>query len=608
MFNPSDPKLFLENLPVRPGIYKMISSGGRVLYVGKARSLRDRVSSYFRPLSQLDPKTQAMMAQVHRIDITIASSENEALLLESTLIKSLRPRYNILLKDDKSYPYLFLSAHPDFPRLQIHRGAQREKGEYFGPYLSARSVHETLDLLQKLFKVRQCSDSFFRNRTRPCLQYQIKRCTAPCVSYIDPAHYQENVRYLRLFLEGKNESVIETFVAKMEEASQRLAFEEAGRYRDQIKNLRHIQDRQSMNAPTSELDVVACVARAGVICIAVLSIREGMWQGSHAYFPRVPEGADTQEALSAFLSQYYLNSARGKSLPRKIYVNELPTDAQWLAAVFSEQWGHKVVIVKPQRVQSKKWLQLAKVNAQQALETHLANQVSYGDALQALQVALELTDVPQRFECFDVSHTQGEATMASCVVFGSEGPLKDAYRRFSIKDVTAGDDYGAMSQALTRHYTHLKVEAKPMPDVLIIDGGKGQLSVAATVLKELQITGILLMGIAKGPTRKAGQETIFIEGKTKPLELPADSQALHLLQRIRDEAHRFAITGHRKQRAKARTKSTLEQIPGIGAKRRGQLLRAFGGLQGVLDASVEDLCKTGGINKALAQRIVDAVR
>ncbi len=600
-----DPKTFLDSLPANPGIYKMINAQGRVLYVGKARSLKDRVRSYFRPPAQLDTKTRALMTQVHRVDITIAANENEALLLESTLIKALRPRYNILLKDDKSYPYLFLSAHPNFPLLQIHRGTQREKGEYFGPYPSVRSVYETLDLLQKLFKVRQCSDVFFKNRTRPCLQYQIKRCTAPCVNYIDEDAYQENVHYLRLFLQGKNANVIAALAHKMETASEQLAFEEAARYRDQIKSLRQIQDQQSIG--TGDVDIVVLATRAGVICIEVLSIRAGTWIGSQTYFPRTPEGTETEEALCAFLSQYYLNAARGKSFPQKIYINETLSDSHWLAAAFTEQWGHKVIIGTPRRVQEKKWLQLARQNATQALNRHLSSQLLYGDALEALKIALQLTDTPQRFECFDVSHTQGEATMASCVVFGSEGPLKEAYRRFNIKDVTKGDDYAAMQQALTRHYTHLKIEHKPLPDVLIIDGGKGQLAIAEAVLKELQITGVLLMGIAKGATRKAGHEIIFIAGQQRTLSLESDSPALHLLQRIRDEAHRFAITGHRKQRAKARNTSVLEQIPGIGAKRRGQLLRSFGGLQGVVNASVTDLCKVSGISKDLAERLHDVL-
>jgi len=607
MLNMLDPKAFLESLPIYPGIYKMINAQGRVLYVGKARRLKDRVSSYFRNPLQLDSKTRALMQQVHRVDITITSSENEALLLESTLIKSLRPAYNILLKDDKSYPYLFLSAHSDFPRLQIHRGTQREKGEYFGPYPSARSVYETLDLLQKLFKIRQCNDVFFKNRTRPCLQYQIKRCTAPCVNYIDAAAYQENVKYVRLFLQGKNQNVIGALAAKMEQAASDLAFEEAARYRDQIKNLRLIQDRQSISSRLSDVDMVAQLRRAGVICVEVLSIRGGTWIGSHAYFPRAPAEVSAEEALSSFLSQYYLNAARGKSFPQQIYVNHPLADSAWLEATFSEQWGRKVVIAKPKRAQGKKWLQLATLNAQQALDTHLSSQLLYGNALQALQTELNLTDTPQRFECFDISHTQGEATMASCVVFGNEGPLKEDYRRFSIKNVAAGDDYAAIKQALTRHYTHLKIEAKLMPDILIIDGGKGQLAKAEEVLKELQITGILLMGIAKGVTRKAGLETIFVAGCQQTLSLASDSPALHLLQRIRDEAHRFAITGHRKQRAKARNTSTLEQIPGIGAKRRGQLLRFFGGLQEVLNTGVEELSKVPGISPALAQRLYDAL-
>jgi excinuclease ABC subunit C len=602
-----DPKAFLETLPMLPGVYKMIDKGGHVLYVGKARRLKNRVANYFRSPQQLDPKTQTLMAQVQRVEITIASSENEALLLESTLIKSLRPRYNILLKDDKSYPYLFLSAHADFPSLQSHRGVQREQGEYFGPYTSARAVYETLDFLQKLFKIRQCSDVFFKNRTRPCLQYQIKRCTAPCVNYIDAASYQEDVKYVRLFLQGKNEAVIQALVQKMEKAANELAFEVAARLRDQIKNLRQIQERQAIKARIKDLDLIAFMTRAGVICVEVLSIRGGTWMGSHAYFPRVQEVVSEEDAFSSFLSQYYLHGARGKSFPQRIYINHTLKDSSWLEAAFSEQWGRKITIAEPQRVESKKWLQLAILNAKQALDSYLSSQLLYGNALQTLQVELKLTDLPQRFECFDISHTQGEATVASCVVFGKEGPVKENYRRFNIKDVTAGDDYAAMQQALTRHYTHLKMEGKKMPDILIIDGGKGQLAQAESVLKELQIVGIQLMGIAKGVTRKAGLETIFLAGHQQPFVFATDSPALHLLQRIRDEAHRFAITGHRKQRAKTRNTSSLEKIPGVGAKRRRELLRFFGGLQGVANASVAELAKVPGISQNLAQRLYDAL-
>jgi len=638
---------FLENLPTHPGIYKMISTLGRVLYVGKARNLKDRVSSYFRPPNQLDNKTRVLMQQVHHVDITITPTENAALVLESTLIKALRPRYNILLKDDKSYPYLFLSRDDPFPRLQTHRGTQREAGDYFGPYPSAHSVYETLDLLQKIFKLRQCSNIFFKNRTRPCLQYQIKRCTAPCVGYIDEKSYQEDVRYVKLFLQGKNDSVIDALAAHMEKASNDLAFEEAGRYRDQIAHLRKIQQQQFVNARVNDWDMVALVSRAGVICVEVLCIRSGVWIGSQTFnipspgavlrgervrvrelklasvsnsekpFDNAPSlalpphenhsgGEDVNEALFEFLPQYYLNPARGKSLPKRIYINHEISDATWIANTLSEQWGHKVTILQPKRAESKKWMQVALLNAQQALDAHLSSQMLYSSALEELKNALHLTELPKRFECFDISHTQGEATVASCVVFDDKGAVKSDYRRFNIKNVTAGDDYGAMRQALTRHYTNLK-EKGAVPSVLIIDGGKGQLAVAEEVLKELQITNICLMGIAKGPTRKAGFETIFVSGQPQPLSLAPNSPALHLLQRIRDEAHRFAITGHRKQRAKVRSTSRLEDVPGIGPKRRSKLLRHFGGWQGIAGASVEEICKVSGMSIDLGQRLYDAL-
>lgn len=599
-----DAKQFLATLSTRPGVYQMLDPQAKVLYVGKARNLKDRVSSYFRT-NLIDPKTKALMQQVAQVVVAITRSENEALLLESNLIKSLRPKYNILLRDDKSYPYLFLSAHKDFPRLSFHRGPQREKGEYYGPYPSAGAVHETLSLLQKIFKIRQCSDSFFKSRSRPCLQYYIKRCTAPCVSYIDILHYQENVQHARFFLQGKNDAAIEDLVSKMEQASNELNFEQAARYRDQILTLRQIQQKQYVSGKQGDIDIIGITSREGCACIAMLYIRAGRLIGNKNFFPKIPADTDEQEVLSAFLPQYYLSAKRGKSFPKQIFINELPDDKDWIQAALAEQWQQKVTISSPQRGQGWQWLQMALLNAKQALIAHLATQQNYYQWLEELQQQLNLPNLPQRLECFDISHTMGEATVASCVVFGIEGPNKDQYRRFNIHGITPGDDYAAMQQALTRHYTRLKQVENLLPDVLIIDGGKGQLAIAEQVLEELQVSGVILLAVAKGPGRKPGLETLYISGHSQPLLLAADSNVLHLIQRIRDEAHRFAITGHRQKRAKTRTTSRLEEVAGIGPKRRRDLLKHFGGLQGLRLASVEDMRKVPGINQDLAQRLYD---
>ncbi len=599
-----DAKSFLESLTTKPGVYQMLNAQAEVLYVGKARNLKDRVSSYFRA-NLLDPKTTALVQQIHHIEITITRNENEALLLESNLIKQLHPKYNILLRDDKSYPYLFLSAHPDFPRLNFHRGPQREKGEYFGPYPSAGAVRETLDLLQKLFKIRQCSDLFFKSRTRPCLQYQIKRCTAPCVGYMQPAEYQIDVQHARLFLQGKNEIVIQDLLDHMESAAKRLAFEQAAHYRDLVRRLRDIQSRQYITGKTGDIDVIALVSRSNMLCIEVMSIRAGRLLGDKSYFPKAPLQVNEAEVLFAFLPQYYLSSSRGSSFPQQILVNYPLPEKHWVEAALAEQLGSAMQILLPKRGKTQQWMRLALLNAQQALTTHLSKQLDYYQWLEALQAEFNLPNLPQRLECFDISHTMGEATVASCVVFDMEGPVKTEYRRFNIKGITPGDDYGAMQQALTRHYTRLKGEGAPLPDMLLIDGGRGQLAKAEAVLEELQVTGIILLGVAKGEGRKPGREKLFRSGSTLPIILRPDSMALHLIQRIRDEAHRFAIAGHRQQRTKARATSPLESIPNVGPKRRRELLRHFGGLQGVMRASVEELAKAPQISVDLAKRIYE---
>ncbi|MFT3742395.1 MAG: excinuclease ABC subunit UvrC [Gammaproteobacteria bacterium] len=598
-----DSKTFLSNLTTLPGVYQMLDDKSQVIYVGKARNLKDRVSSYFRSNIQ-HPKTLSLVQQISAITVTITETENEALLLESNLIKQLRPRYNILLRDDKSFPYLFLSQEV-FPRLTFHRGAKREKGEYYGPYPSAGAVHETLDLLQKLFKLRQCSKHFFNSRTRPCLQYQIKRCTAPCVGYVDESHYQEQVQHTRLFLQGKNEAVLKDLANKMEAAAAAFHYEEAGRYRDQINTLRKIAEQQHIHSQAGDADAVAVMNCGNAVCITVVYIRAGRVLGSKAYFPKTPPNSTEEEVLTSFLPQYYLSAQRGETFPDRILVDRPLAEGGWIAQALSERWQKKVVITQPQRGQGVQWLKMAALNTQHALASHIGQQLNYYQWLETFQKTFGLPNLPQRLECFDISHTLGEATVASCVVFGLEGPIKSDYRRFNITDITPGDDYAAMEQALTRRYVRLKANDGPLPDVLFIDGGKGQLAKASAVLEELQIVGVILMGVAKGEGRKPGLETIFMQGTQKPWHLSPDSMALHLIQRIRDEAHRFAIQSHRQQRAKARKQSPLEQIPGVGANRRRELLKHFGGLQGVLRASVAELAKVQGIHTDLAQRIYD---
>lgn len=602
-----DHKQFLQNLTSGPGVYQMLDKRQRVLYVGKARDLKKRLASYFRS-NLTDVKTSAMMRQVCDIHVTLTQTENEALLLENNLIKKIHPPFNILLRDDKSYPYIFVSAHPLFPRIDIHRGPQKEKGQYFGPYPSAHAVHETLDWLQKIFKIRQCSDNFFQSRTRPCLQYQIKRCTAPCVGYVDSEAYNQNVRLAILFLQGKNKKILDELAKKMEKASLDLNFEEAARFRDQIISLRRIQERQYVSTQEGDIDVVALVCESGVICIQVIFIRDGRLIGNRSYFPTIPLMTELSEGLSAFLTQFYLSPNRGESLPKKIIVNlDLP-DRQWIQDALSEQLGYRLTISDSLRGQFRQWVQMATMNAKQSLMSYLADKMHFHQRLEALQKALKLLALPQRLECFDISHTLGEATVASCVVFDVNGPLKAAYRRFNIQLETGGDDYAAMQQALTRHYLRLKSNEGEIPAILVIDGGKGQLAVAEKVLEELQVSDVVIIAISKGVTRKSGWETLYLSGHSVPFELAADSPGFHLLQQIRDEAHRFAITGHRSKRAKARKTSTLEEIPGIGAARRRELLKFFGGLQEIKLATVDEIAKVKGVSRELAQRIYDALR
>ncbi|MEQ6341818.1 MAG: excinuclease ABC subunit UvrC [Gammaproteobacteria bacterium] len=598
---PFDATTFLKTLTTMPGVYRMLDAKGEVIYVGKAANLKNRVASYFRATG-LSPKTRALVAHIQGIDVTVTHSEGEALLLENNLIKELKPRYNILLRDDKSYPYIYLSDHEDFPRLGFYRGARREKGRFFGPYPSAGAVRDSLNLLQKIFPVRQCEDSFYRNRSRPCLQYQIKRCTGPCVGLVDKETYQQDVRHAVMFLEGKNHEVINELAARMEAAATNLDFERAAHLRDQIVSLRRVQEKQYVSGEGGDLDVVASAVHNGAGCVQVFYIRGGRSLGNKTFFPRHNGDADAAEILAAFLPQYYLD----RETPSEILISHDLEDATLLEHVLGKQAGRKVTITHRVRGERARWLAMAATNAQYALAQYTAGKADIRQRYEALQEALDLDSLPQRLECFDISHTMGELPVASCVVFDGSGPLKSDYRRFNIENITPGDDYAAMHQALTRRYTRIKAGEGKLPDILFIDGGKGQVSAVAQALEELQVSGVTLVGVAKGPGRKPGLETLFLFGSETPIILPPDSPALHLVQQIRDEAHRFAITGHRQRRAKARNTSPLEKIPGIGARRRRQLLNQFGGMQGVARAGVEDLANVQGISKQLAQLIYDA--
>ena len=591
---------FLKHVTAAPGVYRMLDASGEILYVGKAGNLKKRLGSYFRNSGQ-PAKTRAMLQHMASIDVTVTHTETEALLLENNLIKQHRPRYNVVLRDDKSYPYIHLDLNQPFPRLTFYRGRRREGGRYFGPYPSAHSARETVNLLQKLFLLRQCNDIFFKNRSRPCLQYQIKHCSAPCVQLITQEDYAHDVKHAVMFLQGRTHEVIDEMVKRMESASERQDFELAARYRDQIASLRNTSGRQHISAEHGDYDVIAADQRAGLFCIAVMLVRGGYNLGSRTFYPKVAGETSLQEVVSAFLPQYYL----GRDIPREIMVPLKVSGTTVLQTALSAQSGRRVRIRHPQRGEGLRLLKLTQTNAIQALKLRLAMDAGSRERFESLQEALELEQLPARLECFDISHTMGEGTVASCVVFDSNGPLKGHYRRFNIEGLAPGDDYGAMHQALTRRYTRLKKGEGLTPDVLFIDGGKGQLHEAEKVLEELQLEGITVVGVAKGATRRPGMEQLFLSGRAAPLILPPDSPALHLIQQIRDEAHRFAITGHRQRRARTRNTSVLESLPGLGAKRRQQLIKQFGGLQGVARAGVEDLASVKGISRELAERIYD---
>ena len=594
-----DEESFLRSLTHRPGVYRMLNAKHKVLYVGKARDLKKRVSSYFHRTHD-SVKTAALMKLVANVEVTVTNTEAEALILEYNLIKQHKPRFNVTLRDDKSYPYIYVSTQHRFPRLQFHRGPRKGKGRYFGPYPSTSAVRQTLSELQKLFLVRQCKDSYFANRSRPCLQYQIKRCTGPCVDLISRDQYGKDIDATIDFLDGKNQSVIDTFVARMDDASNAHQYEQAARYRDQIARLKEVAARQLISRSASkDLDILGFASNAAIHCVTVLFIRNGAVIGSRDHFPRLAGETDPQKILNGFVSQYYL----GRDAPAEIILDREIDDALLLQDELSNRMGRKVRIRHKVRGDRLRWSQMARTNAEQGLNLQVASNATIRGQFQALAEALGLDEVPERLECFDVSHTSGEATVASCVVFNAAGALKSDYRRFNLSPESAGDDYAAMAEALRRRYTRVKKGEVPTPDVLFVDGGKGQLSEAMRVLQDLELDWLNVVAVAKGRSRRPGAEQLFRAGGTTALQFPPDSPALLLIQQIRDEAHRFAITGHRQRRAKARNTSRLEQIPGLGPKKRRELLRQFGGLQGVIGAGVDDLIKVRGISRSLAESI-----
>ena len=592
-------KPFVASLSHRPGVYRMLNAKGGVIYVGKALDLKKRVSSYFQK-THSDAKTALMMQRVAGVEVTVTNTEAEALILEYNFIKRLKPRFNVVLRDDKSYPYIYVSTEHSFPRLQFHRGPRKGKGRYFGPYPSTTAVRKTLNELHKLFMIRQCQDSFFRNRSRPCLQYQIRRCTAPCVGYIAKEQYAEDVGAAVLFLEGKNRSVINSFVKRMASAADARDYEQAARLRDQITRLRKVESEQLISrASAKDLDVIGIASESAMRCVTVLFIRHGAVLGSRNHFPKISGQASRGAILSGFLSQYYL----GRDAPGEIITETDFEYRELLEEGLSDRSGHKVEIRHRVRGDRLRWRALAEANAEQGLRLQMASNATIRRQFEALGQILQLDTPPERLECFDISHTSGEATVGSCVVFNQAGPLKSDYRRFNLSPAAPGDDYAAMSEVLHRRYSRIKKGEVPMPDVLFVDGGKGQLAAAMKVLGELELDWLNVVGVAKGRSRKPGMEQLFLAGKSTPIILPSDSPALHLIQQLRDEAHRFAITGHRQRRGKARVTSRLEEIAGLGPRRRQELLRQFGGLQGVRAAGVDDLVKVHGISRPLAERI-----
>jgi excinuclease ABC subunit C len=576
-----DAKAFVAGLPSLPGVYRMLGAKGEPLYVGKARDLKKRVATYFQKRIE-SPRIQMMVSQVGSVEVTVTRSEGEALLLENNLIKSLAPRYNILFRDDKSYPYLTVTGH-EFPRLGFHRGAKDRRHRYFGPFPHAYAVRESIQLLQRVFRLRTCEDTVFENRSRPCLLHQIRRCTAPCTGKITAPAYAEDVANAVLFLEGREDDVIRALNEKMEAASGARDYEQAAIYRDQVRALSRVQARQYVESNRGvDADVVACVIEGGIACVNLVMIRGGRHVGDRSFFPANADEATRKEILEAFLEQHYLEQPR----PGLVVSSEEIEGA-----------------ITPAHGERRVWLDMACKNASLAIAQRVRDRATQEGRLQALREALALPEGASRIECFDISHTMGEATVASCVVYDRQQMQKSEYRRFNIRGETPGDDYGAMRQVLARRYERVTAESGRIPDLVLIDGGKGQVNVALSVLRDLGLHQLCVVGVAKGPERKPGMEELVLESEARTLQLPPAHPGLHLIQQIRDEAHRFAIVGHRAKRGKARTTSMLNEIPGIGAKRRQALLSAFGGLRGVQAAAIDDIAKVEGISRPLAERI-----
>ena len=587
MFDPTkfDPKTFVAGLPNLPGVYRMLGAGGEALYVGKARDLKKRVSSYFQKQAA-SPRTQVMLGQVASMEVTATRSEGEALLLENNLIKSLAPRYNILFRDDKSYPYLMVTGHR-YPRLGFHRGAKDRKNRYFGPFPHAYAVRESIQLMQRVFRLRTCEDTVFENRSRPCLLYQIRRCTAPCTGKIAPEPYADDVRNAMLFLEGREDDVINNLNEKMNSASEAQRYEEAAAYRDQVRALSRIQARQYVESNRGvDADVVACAIDGAIACVNLVMIRGGRHVGDRSFFPSNAEGAAEDEVIEAFLTQHYLDQPAPE-----LVISSQPVELG------------NINVATPSHGERRVWVDMARKNALLAIAQRVRDRATQESRLVALREALGLPEGAQRVECFDISHTMGEATVASCVVYDRQQMQKSEYRRFNIRGVTPGDDYAAMRQVLERRYQRVSEESGKVPDLILIDGGRGQVSAARAALADLGLHQACVVGVAKGPERKPGTEELILESEERSLELAPSHPGLHLIQQIRDEAHRFAIVGHRARRGKARTTSMLNEIPGIGAKRRQALIEHFGGLRGVQAAAVDDIAKVAGISRPLAERI-----
>ena len=597
-----DSEEFLKNLTSKPGVYRMYNVRDEVIYVGKAKNLKKRVSSYFR--KNVDSvKTQSLVTHIAKMDVTVVSSETEAFILENNFIKKYRPRYNVVLRDDKSYPFIFLSEH-EHPRLSFHRGTKKLKGTYFGPYPSAWAVRESLRSMQRIFPIRQCEDSYYRARSRPCLQYQMKRCSAPCVEgYVSDDEYQEQVNLATLFLRGKNSEVIASLVDKMEQASIALNFEAAARYRDQISALRRIQEQQFVTGNQQEMDVFGFAFKNGYACVQGLFIRDSQLLGSKSFFPKIPRDIDDETVFQSFILQFYL--AGNKTIPRQIVIPIKFPEMDDIEKVLSTEAGYKVKFFEGVRDEKRQYLQLANKNADNSLETQQNQQKSMFARFVDLEKAIERDTPISRMECFDISHTSGQQTVASCVVFNRDGPLKSDYRTFNIEGITPGDDYAAMAQALKRRYKTPNADAK-LPDILFIDGGKGQLSQAEAHFEDWPNEfKPMLIGVAKGSSRKAGLETLIRAGSYETIPMESDSPGLHLIQHIRDESHRFAISGHRNRRQKVKKTSTLEGISGVGPKKRQALLKYSGGLQGLKKASKQEISKVPGISDELADIIYD---